>query len=137
MMSVLHFNPDHAIAYLDEDREPTRALGMLRQAPSSSWNCHWCHGQSDLTIGDETFVQRRAAMGTDVIESEEALRIAEKRDLRFADHDEVVRSDGDVVQFECGLGKSHVKVSCFNFRFVSRRGKGNVKAWRTPSPGIW
>ena len=55
-------------------------------------------GAGDNTLGDEPIMQRAAAMGTDIVDGEEAVRVAEEADLDVAHQDAAAFADRNVFQ---------------------------------------
>jgi hypothetical protein len=65
----------------------------------------------DKAVGDEAFVHRCAAMGTKIIDGEEAVGGAEKADLSVILLDAKAGADRDVFQFQGGIEERHARVT--------------------------
>jgi hypothetical protein len=61
----------------------------------------------DLAVGDKPLVQRTAAMGADIVQGEEALRVAKKADLDAPERDAAVFADGNLFQLQGGIDVGH------------------------------
>ena len=65
-------------------------------------------GTGDDAVGDATIMQRGAAMGADIVDGEEAIRVAEEADLDVAELDATAFANRNVFQLQGGVDVGHV-----------------------------
>ena len=61
----------------------------------------------DLAVADHAVMEWGAAMGTDIVEGEDAVRVAKEADLGVAEHNATAFADGELFQLERGVEVGH------------------------------